>query len=523
MKHEMKKVGIVITRMISGGASGVVEQIVRGGAGRYDFTLYTGPEGMDRGLVKRLDGLCRVVEIPSLCRDISPWNDWQAYRGLVCEFRKAGHDVVHTHTSKAGFLGRLAARRAGVGRIIHTPHGTIYSGDAMISGVPRLSFVRYILILAERYAGRRMDILTTLSEDEKRVCLELGLSSEGKTEVVYNGIDFERFSACRSRRADARKDLGFEDGDLVVTSVGRLSPEKGHSVLVDAAAKVAEGLDSAGGIYSCVKVVLVGEGPERERLEKQMADVPASLFELRRGMQVSGVRETNNQYPMSNVQYPMSKGVGAEVGDGGRGSVIGNRGAVVGGTTNDQQPRAFSVIFAGQSEDVCRYLAASDIFVMPSYYEGFGIALAEAMAAGLPVVASRVGGIPEIVSDNLDGLLCTPGSRDELAEKILSLVQNPELKDKLAVNAGSRAEFFSEKRMLEAYFRIYEGGGAVTRFQCSGFRCQETNHRQLALEQREHPARVFGLASSSVLVAAIVHRQHYLIGNQGSGGRGEFH
>ena len=114
------------------------------------------------------------------------------------------------------------------------------------------------------------------------------------------------------------------------------------------------------------------------------------------------------------------------------------------------------VVFAGFRPDAARIMAAADVFVLPSLYEGLPIAMLEAMALGRPVVASRVGGVPEVIDDEVDGLLVDPLDPAQLAEKVLTLLHNPELRGRLSRNAARKVrDQFSVERMVKSTEAIY--------------------------------------------------------------------
>jgi glycosyltransferase involved in cell wall biosynthesis len=115
-----------------------------------------------------------------------------------------------------------------------------------------------------------------------------------------------------------------------------------------------------------------------------------------------------------------------------------------------------NVVFAGFRTDAPRIIAASDVFVLPSLYEGLPIAMLEAMALGRPVVASRVGGVPQVISDGIDGFLVDPLEPGQLAEKVLAVLSNPELQQSISTNAVKKVrEHFSVERMVASIEALY--------------------------------------------------------------------
>src|SRR5262249_11397663 len=167
--------------------------------------------------------------------------------------RKEPYHIVHTHTSKAGFVGRLAARLAGVPVIVHTAHGFAFHEASPAS-------VRLFYSTLERIAARWCDRIVSVSEFHRRWAIELGMCSPGQIMAISNGIA----DISRNRDADVaelRRQLGARCGDLVVLSMARLVADKGLEYLVEAAAM----LPSTG---RRIHVVIAGDGPARGRLEQ---------------------------------------------------------------------------------------------------------------------------------------------------------------------------------------------------------------------------------------------------------------
>ena len=389
--------------MIPGGASKVVQQILEGAAEKngYQFTLFTGTEEIDENLITSLNHCCNTVIIPSLIRKISPLRDYRAYKHLLCELRKGQFNTVHTHTSKAGFIGRLAAAKAKIPNIIHSPHGTIYTAGNNIQGVPDFSLGRRALQLSEQFAGKRTTYLTTLSENEKQICIKLGLATKENCIVIPNGINTAKFAVTSSDKLKAKKELNIRPDETALLSVGRLSPEKGHSLLLDAFSE----LKNTNEVKGKLKLFIVGDGPEKDRLISQAESL--------------------------NLSWENGEGNGKAASD----------------------PQ---VIFPGHCCDIRRFLAAADLFITPSLYEGFGIVIIEAMAAGVPVVAAKTGGIPEIITDGTDGTLFPVGNSRELAFKTAEILKNPEQMKQIAEAGKIRAEYFSEQKMIQNYLNLYD-------------------------------------------------------------------
>jgi glycosyltransferase involved in cell wall biosynthesis len=258
------RVAHVITRMIVGGAQELVLSIMKGLEGfGFQSVLYTGSESGPEGSLlprARASGV-EVVEVPALVRAPSPPRDLLAYRALRRAFQGGGFQVVNSYTSKAGFLGTLAARAAGVPVVVYSPQGHIFSKDGAIEGVSGRPLRRRCFLWLRRMASRRADALVALHGQDRDEQVALGLAPAAKFRVIQNGIDAGRFRRPAAGEAAAlRRSLGIADHGPVIASVGRLAAEKGHADLIEAMARVAALKPSA-------VLLIIGDGPRRSDLE----------------------------------------------------------------------------------------------------------------------------------------------------------------------------------------------------------------------------------------------------------------
>jgi glycosyltransferase involved in cell wall biosynthesis len=243
----------IITRMIVGGAQENTLLSVAGLRARHgmDARLLTGaetgPEGnlLDRSAWPDVP----VVKVASLVRAIAPWRDARAVIELWRELRRWRPRVVHTHSGKAGILGRLAARLAGVPRVVHTIHGSPEFRDA--PPVPRFAFR-----LAEWALAWLTDDLVGVCQAMVEQGRRMGLRPRRAFSVIPSGFDTEAFAA-RAAAGDARGRLGIPSEAFVIATVARLAPLKGHRDLFQA----VEGLAPW-----APWLLLVGDGPLREVL-----------------------------------------------------------------------------------------------------------------------------------------------------------------------------------------------------------------------------------------------------------------
>ena len=249
----------VITRMIIGGAQENTLYTIQGHLEHgHEVTLLTGPtDGPEGKLLQqfRPNGM-EVVEIPSLIRSIDLRKDWRALRELEAFFRQGRFDVVHTHASKAGILGRIAARRAGVPFVCHTVHGQAFH--------PYQSWLKNrIYIAAEHLAAKYCDRIYAVAQAMIDQCVKAGVAPREKYQVVYSGMDLQSFVQAR-RSAELRAELGIPADSLVVGVVARLFELKGHDCLIKAAPAIVAR-------HPEVRFLLVGDGVLRARFEQDIA------------------------------------------------------------------------------------------------------------------------------------------------------------------------------------------------------------------------------------------------------------
>ena len=255
------KVCHVITRMIVGGAQ---ENTLLSCAGLlehgHDVTLMTGPSpGPEGELLSRScpKGL-KIIEVPELVRQLSPLTDWKAYCRLREIFRREKFDVVHTHASKAGIVGRLAARKEGIPYVVHTVHG-----QAFFKG--QFFLLNWAYILAERIAARSCDRIYAVAQAMIEQCVAAKVAPRDKYKVVYSGMDLEAFFEARPEE-ELRKSLAIPDGAPVVGCIARLFPLKGHDKLIEAAPAIIKEVPD-------VRFLLVGNGILRESLEARIREM----------------------------------------------------------------------------------------------------------------------------------------------------------------------------------------------------------------------------------------------------------
>jgi glycosyltransferase involved in cell wall biosynthesis len=291
------------------------------------------------------------VETVAMARELSPWRDWRSRAALTRCFREHKFDVVHTHTPKAGLLGPLAARLAGVPVVVHTIHGLLFH-DQM--GRAK----RALFWLPEKFTAGMSHHLLSQSREDVGVALRSHLCAADKISYLGNGIDVTRFApaAGRSQRSTLRQRLGWKESDFVVGTVGRLVYEKGLGELFTVA----------------------------EELTRKRADIKFLVL---------GPKETDQLDAVQSEHI-------------------------------DSLERAGAARFVGWQDDLPAWYSAMDLFVLPSHREGIPRACMEAAAMELPVVASDIRGIREVVEHQRTGLLVAVRNPAALRDAIERLAAN---------------------------------------------------------------------------------------------------
>lgn len=249
----------VITRLTLGGSSeSSIAQIEALAAAGYVCALATGFAESDRDVLASAAARgCRLIDVPTLGREASPIRDVRALIHLVRVMRRERPGIVHTHTSKAGFVGRLAARLARVPAVVHQPHGHIFYG---YYGAARTR----LYMALERLAARWADRLVVLTERGAEEHLARGIGRPRQFTTVPSGVPVGRLRALAPRRDQARAALGLSPSAFVIAALGRLVPIKGFDLLVEALPAVVAAVPAT-------HALIIGDGPLRRALEGRAA------------------------------------------------------------------------------------------------------------------------------------------------------------------------------------------------------------------------------------------------------------
>ena len=246
----------IISRMNIGGPATHVVLLNAGlDRGGYDCLLVTGSEGANEGSLRdlALSSDLRLAMIPELGREIAPWSDFVTVVKLYRLMRRERPHVVHTHTAKAGFVGRIAARLAGVPVVLHTFHGHVFHGYFSPAKTQ-------LFLLIERFGARLSTRIITISPRLREEIVQFGVTGREQIEVIPLGFELEAFASQQRGAGHFKHSLGLPPNVKLVGAVGRLVPIKNIPLLLEAAA-LARQEDPD------IRIVIVGDGALREALE----------------------------------------------------------------------------------------------------------------------------------------------------------------------------------------------------------------------------------------------------------------
>jgi glycosyltransferase involved in cell wall biosynthesis len=352
------ELGVIVTRFIAG-AGGVA---LRGALGldpdRYRVTVVTGEGGP---LLERArDAGLEIVLEPALVPDISPRSDALALHRLTELCASRHFDIVHTHSSKAGALGRLAAHRARVPVVAHTFHG--FPFHEFQSRLRRASYIS-----AERRLAQITDVTFAIGSAVAAEAVRRRIASTEGLRTIMPVVEEHVVRRTPASRKAARALLGIPDDVPLIGTVGRVDFQKAPEHLVEAASRLR---------HRDAEIVWIGGGPGLDE---------AQALVTRLGL-------------------------------------------------------VDRFHFVGERGDVADVLPALDIFVMASRYEGLPCALVEAMRCGLPVVATTVNSVPDLVAPGETGLLVPPARPAALACALDHLLDHPSVADRLAAMGQAAAD-----------------------------------------------------------------------------------
>jgi glycosyltransferase involved in cell wall biosynthesis len=379
--HKIKILRVIARLNIGGPALHVVLRSAGMDGLRFESVLVSGSEHAGEGsmLDYALSHGVKPAIIPEIVGDLSLGpRELKALVRLYRLIRQERPQVVHTHTAKAGFVGRLAARLARVPVVVHTFHGHVLHGYYS-------PLKTQLLRRMERGLAGLTDRIVTVSEQVKRDLVTYGVAAADHIQVIPLGLELDPFLQSARYRGMFRQEWQLTGAARLVGIVGRLFPIKNHHLFLEAAALVAK-KDPA------TRFVIVGDGILRPALERRAQEL--------------GIAER--------------------------------------------------VIFTGWRRDLPDIYADLDVLAVTSNNEGTPVSAIEAMAAGCPVVATHVGGLPDLIKEGETGYLVPPGDAPALATAWLHVLQQSEMARRMGEAARKAAgERFSAQRLVTDMEQLY--------------------------------------------------------------------
>ena len=381
----------IITKLELGGAQqNTLFTVAHLNRDAYNPVLISGSEGILVNQAKQLTDV-NVHLLPDLVREIRPLKDVGAFikmRRILKQVQKGVNGaqvIVHTHSSKAGILGRWAARLAGVRLIVHSVHGFSFNDF-------QPSLVRAFYVFLERITARITTAFVTVSESDRKAGIGKRIFKRDDVTLIRSGIDIKRFCHPPGDRFSLRETLGVDCDVPLIAMVACFKPQKAPLDFVRVAKVV---LDERSDARFC----LVGDGLLRPQIE----------------------------------------------------------------TLIDEMKISDKVVLLGWRRDIPEIMHSIDLLLLTSLWEGLPRVLPQAMASGIPVVATNVNGSPEAVKNGLNGYLLPPGDVVGMAEKIIYLLNNPGEARAMGQKGRELVEEFDIWKMVKQqellYANLTAGGG----------------------------------------------------------------
>jgi|TARA_B110000116_G_scaffold66828_1_gene57409 glycosyltransferase involved in cell wall biosynthesis len=249
MKKKIKLLHVITHLPIGGAQDNTLYTVELLNKKKYDISLCCNLDGELVERAKKVEDI-KLFDIPFLCREVSLYNDVKAFFSIYKLLKNGNFDIIHTHSSKAGFIARLAAKLNKIPVIIHTVHGFAFN-DFM--NVYKKNFFIYV----EKILARWTDVLITVSNLNKNKIVDLNIAKEENIKNIYSGIDLSLFTD--KRNSDFRKELNLGDDKILIGSVGRLSNQKDPITMINAFDIVSKKFPEA-------YLVLVGDGPLKDKI-----------------------------------------------------------------------------------------------------------------------------------------------------------------------------------------------------------------------------------------------------------------
>jgi glycosyltransferase involved in cell wall biosynthesis len=390
----MYKILRIHNRLIVGGPSHNVTLLTAYLSPEFETKLLVGkkdPAEKDATFIADQLGLV-PVEIKEMRRSILPFYDIIAYFKIKKIIQEYKPDIVHTHASKSGAVGRLAARSCKVPLVVHTFHGHVFHSYFN-------SFMSKFIINMERFFARRTDAIIAISESQKHELTQVyKIAPPEKVFTVPLGFNLDKYSVDQDKKKIIfRNKYGFSSDEVIVGIIGRLVPIKNHEMFLDVAAIVKSKTNKK------IRFAIIGDGESRPMIE-----------------------ERTQKLGLSYSYY----------------------------ITNPKEKT--DVMVTSWETEIDQALAGLDVVVLTSHNEGTPVSLIEAQSAYVPVVSTNVGGVEDIVIHGETGFITEVGDVNLFADYIVKLIEDEQLRDRMGKSGYENVvKRYSKQRLINDMRSLY--------------------------------------------------------------------
>jgi len=390
----MYKILRIHNRLIVGGPSHNVTLLTAYLSPEFETKLLVGkkdPAEKDATYIADQLGLV-PVEITEMRRSILPFYDIIAYYKIKKIIREFKPDIVHTHASKSGAIGRLAARASNVPLIVHTFHGHVFHSYFN-------SFMSKMIVRFERFFASRTDAIIAISDSQRQELIEVyKIAPAEKIFTVPLGFNLDKYSVDQDTKGIIfRNKYGFDKSELIVGIIGRLVPVKNHDMFLEVAAIVKARTNKS------VRFAIIGDGESRPGIEKKAADLGLSYSYF--------------------ITSPKAK---------------------------------TDVVVTSWETEIDQALAGLDVVVLTSHNEGTPVSLIEAQSAYIPVVSTNVGGVEDIVIQGDTGFITEVGDVQLFADYVIRLIEDSELRHRMGKHGYDNViKRYSKQRLINDMRKLY--------------------------------------------------------------------
>ena len=364
------RVAHIVTRMNTGGVAVLIAELFKGYDRQvFEFTLISGRcQSGEEDYLQAHDLNLNGIQVSTMNRSLNPLKDLVAFIRILKILNKLKPDIVHTHTSKAGLLGRIATKVVSPSsKVVHTFHGHLLQGYFS-------KLATTLIVLTEKSMARISDVLISMGNHVKNELLAVGIGEEHKYQVLFPGVADSSLSTINPEVSAFKSKYSDE---LICTFVGRLSTIKRCDRIIELAKVQGQS----------IHFVIIGDGDLRSELEAKSQNLPIS--------------------------------------------------------------------FLGWQSNSAQWLAISDIAILLSDNEAVPLAMIEAGIAGLPVIATNVGSMADVVINGVNGIL-TSTKIEEIAAAVVTLAEQPKLRKEMGAAGQDLARSrFSSQAMISAHQDVY--------------------------------------------------------------------